>query len=176
VKTSWDSSLQPSAGSSFVADVQQWYVTPFSIVIEEKFHLNFLGWVTSRMCSVPFPVCLTNRLNISLPSSLDAIGIAGFSHDFGSLKGKSPPVVAALESFGIVGTSMASKLIFLVAETFPPIINIPTKRQRALRNMSASIGAFGSAIVQSARAGGETDVSSNKSIIGTLGESTNSVF
>jgi hypothetical protein len=130
-----------------------------------------MGHVTYVFCLLP--VCLTNRLNISLPYSLDTIGMAGFSHDFGSLKGKRPPVVTAVDSFGTVNTSVAAKLIFQLAQMFPQLIKIPTKRLRTMKNISASIGAFASGIIESARAGVETDASSDKSIIGTLGKLTN---
>lgn len=100
---------------------------------------------------------------------LDTIGMAGFSHDFESLKGKSPPVVSALASFGGVQSSSPSVLIFFSARMFPPIFRIPTQRLRTIQRIVSSIGNVTTGLIESARDEKGADASADKSIIGTLG-------
>jgi hypothetical protein len=109
------------------------------------------------------------RIRNSSLFRLDTIGLAGFSHDFESLKGKSPPVVAALDSFGSVKRSIPSILIILFARIFPPILRIPTERLRTMRRINASISNVAKGLIESAQGEKGADVSADRSIIGTLG-------
>ena len=96
--------------------------------------------------------------------------MAGFSHDFESLKGKSPPVAAALDSFGSVKPSILTLLAYFSARMFPPIIRIPTKRLRTMQHICASIGNVAKGLIESARNEKGANASTDKSIIGTLGK------
>lgn len=99
--------------------------------------------------------------------SLDAIGMAGFSHDFESLKGKSPPVVAALDSFGDVNQDIPTFIILVLGHIFPSLlVKVPTKRQMTMKSVSASIGSLAGGLIESARV--EKDQSTDRSIIGML--------
>lgn len=99
---------------------------------------------------------------------LDAIGMAGFSHDFESLKGKSPPVVAALDSFGDVNQDIPTFIILVLGHIFPSLlVKVPTKRQMTMKSVSASIGSLAGGLIESARV--EKDQSTDRSIIGMLG-------
>ncbi|KAF8224488.1 cytochrome P450 [Tricholoma matsutake] len=100
--------------------------------------------------------------------SLDTIGIAGFSHDFGSLKGKSPPVVAAFDSFGSLNSSASSMMVLFLSQMIPSLANIPTERMGVIKNVVASINSFAGSLLESARVEKGTDVLTDKSIIATL--------
>jgi hypothetical protein len=108
--------------------------------------------------------------NKSSQFRLDSIGIAGFSHDFGSLKGNSPPVVAALDALGSMNNSFSSMLVLALSQVFPPLINIPTPRLKKIKNICSSIGDVAGALIDSARVENEASRPADKSIIGTLGE------
>ncbi|KAG1742265.1 cytochrome P450 [Suillus paluster] len=66
---------------------------------------------------------------IEVQNCLDTIGIAGFSHDFGSLDGKHATVTEVFDTFGNDSQASAvNKVFILLAEVFPTIVKIPTKR------------------------------------------------
>jgi hypothetical protein len=50
------------------------------------------------------------------------------------------------------------------------LVRIPTQRLRTMQNIVASIGSVTEGLIESARAEKGADVSTDKSIIGTLGE------
>jgi hypothetical protein len=101
---------------------------------------------------------------------LEVIGNAGFSHDFGSLKGNSPPAVAALDDLESMNNSFSSMLVLALSQVFPPLINIPTPRLTKIKNICSSIGDVAGALIDSARVENEAGQPADKSIIGTLGE------
>ncbi|ESK95956.1 cytochrome p450 [Moniliophthora roreri MCA 2997] len=96
--------------------------------------------------------------------SLDSIGIAGFSHDFGSLDGKSSAVVEAFESLGSTKPSAFGTIIFLLSFVFPFLNNLPTKRQRMLMALKKSMRDIADVLLERTRKSGAED----KSIIGLL--------
>ena len=55
--------------------------------------------------------------------SLDSIGVAAFSHDFESLKGKRPELTEIFDSFGTTSPSKLSTAIFMLATIFPILTN-----------------------------------------------------
>jgi hypothetical protein len=119
-----------------------------------------------RTCPALRFMLLAHRNSSPFMIRLDSIGMAGFSHDFESLKGKSPPVVAALDSFGSVNQSDLSLVLLFLSQLFPSLSGIPTERLTTLRNIVASINSFAGRIMESEK---EADVSTDKSIIATLG-------
>ncbi|KAG2039475.1 cytochrome P450 [Suillus americanus] len=88
--------------------------------------------------------------------SLDTIGIAGFSHDFGSLDGKRASVTDVFDTFA-----------------FPIIMKMPTKRTNLLKKLGVTMGKISDELlIRSCR---EKDVSMSgkdeeKSIIGLLSQ------
>ncbi|KAH7925026.1 cytochrome P450 [Leucogyrophana mollusca] len=102
--------------------------------------------------------------------SLDTIGIAGFSHDFGTLDGKPCTVADIFESFGGMEFSSLAKLCFLLAPVFPCLAKLPTGPTLLTRKLSASMGEISEVLLAQTRqeAEGSTEQSKEKSLIGLL--------
>ncbi|KAK1219452.1 hypothetical protein PQX77_017824 [Marasmius sp. AFHP31] len=100
--------------------------------------------------------------------ALDSIGIAGFSHDFGSLDGKPSAVVDAFESLGQTPPSKLGLIIFLLSFVFPSLMSMPTRRNKRLMELKRSMGEIADELLERSRKGdlGADD----KSIIGLLSE------
>ncbi|KAL0564414.1 hypothetical protein V5O48_017634 [Marasmius crinis-equi] len=98
--------------------------------------------------------------------ALDSIGIAGFSHDFGSLDGKTSGVAEAFETLGTVPPSKAGLFLFLLSFVFPRLLRVPTKRNLKLLELRKCMGEIADELLERSRkadAEGE-----DKSIIGLL--------
>ena len=115
----------------------------------------------------------TPPLTISSHTRLDSIGIGGFSHDFGSLKGKVSPVMTAFESFGSIKPSLSDMLGFLLGMVFPNLsIRMPNNRRKAIRSLMTSTRGVAVELLDKATkekadiSAGEVD----KSILGALRE------
>ncbi|KAG6876823.1 hypothetical protein C0993_000171 [Termitomyces sp. T159_Od127] len=103
--------------------------------------------------------------------SLDSIGIGGFGHDFGSLKGNKSPIVDAFDSFGATKPSLMSMFAVILAPALPWLVKIPTKRTNMFQAISRSIGDIANSLLERARTEKAANVSegnADKSIIGTL--------
>uniref|UniRef100_P9WEI2 Cytochrome P450 monooxygenase claW n=1 Tax=Ampulloclitocybe clavipes TaxID=56467 RepID=CLAW_AMPCV len=112
--------------------------------------------------------------------SLDSIGIAGFSHDFGSIQGKPSAVLDVFDSFSNVQPDATTTLMFTLAATFPIMLNIPNNRNALFTKLHQTILEISDELLESTRkeeegkaGGGRGDA---KSIIGSLikAESANS--
>uniref|UniRef100_A0A0W0G6N4 Cytochrome p450 n=1 Tax=Moniliophthora roreri TaxID=221103 RepID=A0A0W0G6N4_MONRR len=103
--------------------------------------------------------------------SIDSVGIAGFSHDFGSLDGKTSAVVTAFESLGSSKRSTIGTIKFLLSSVFPILNYIPTERSRMFTELRRSLIEIAGVLLERTRQAGVDD----KSIIGLLikAESTN---
>ncbi|KAG1849951.1 cytochrome P450 [Suillus subalutaceus] len=104
--------------------------------------------------------------------SLDTIGIAGFSHDFGSLDGKRASVTEIFDTFGNnQKASAVNQVVLLLASAFPVITKIPSKRRNLVKKLGVALRElFNDLLVRSRR---EKDVNvskrdEEKSIIGLL--------
>ncbi|KAG5350408.1 hypothetical protein C0989_011196 [Termitomyces sp. Mn162] len=101
----------------------------------------------------------------------ECIGIGGFGHDFGSLKGHKSPISNALDSFGATKPGLASMFAFILAPALPLLFKMPTKRKNMFQAISDSVGDIVNDLLERARAEKEANVSesnADKSIIGTL--------
>ncbi|KAG1839466.1 cytochrome P450 [Suillus tomentosus] len=104
--------------------------------------------------------------------SLDTVGIAGFSHDFGSLDGKPASVTEVFDTFGSNQQASAVNEVFiLLASVFPIILNIPTKRQNLFKKLAVTMEQISNELLIRSRR--EKDVNINErgqenSIIGLL--------
>ncbi|KAG2140207.1 cytochrome P450 [Suillus bovinus] len=104
--------------------------------------------------------------------SLDTVGIAGFSHDFGSLDGKRANVTEVFDAFGSNQQDSAVNQVFmLLASVFPIILKIPTKRQNLFKKLEANMGQISNELLIRSRR--EKDVNMNEggqenSVIGLL--------
>ncbi|KAJ8517386.1 hypothetical protein ONZ45_g5419 [Pleurotus djamor] len=105
--------------------------------------------------------------------ALDSIGIAGFSHNFGSLEGKNSEVAIAFNSLGGGDPNVFSAFIFLLSPYFPFLATLPTKRNRYMRQLRQSLSTISDELLERTRkeaAGGVEE----KSIIGLLIKAENS--
>jgi len=104
---------------------------------------------------------------------LDTIGIAGFSHDFGSLDGKHSVVTEVFDSFGSnPKVTVLSRLVFLLAQVFPVLTKIPTQRKKLTNKLNAIMGEiFNDLLVRSRREKdmNVSDTDAGKSIMELLG-------
>ncbi|KAG2125601.1 cytochrome P450 [Suillus cothurnatus] len=104
--------------------------------------------------------------------SLDTVGIAGFSHDFGSLDGKRASVTEAFDNFGNnQQASAVNKAFMLFASVFPIITKIPTKRTNLFKKLGMTMGEISNDLLIRSRREKDANLSGKdeeKSIIGLL--------
>lgn len=106
--------------------------------------------------------------------SLDSVGIAGFSFDFGALDGKEALVAKAIDNFGkrTQNGLVVSPLMFLLAPVLPIILKLPIGRMRMGQDLRKELSAIGNDLLQKVRQENAMGVSSDNSIIGLLSEFT----
>ncbi|KAG1901360.1 cytochrome P450 [Suillus fuscotomentosus] len=104
--------------------------------------------------------------------SLDTVGIAGFSHDFGSLDGKPASVTEVFDTFGSNQKASAVNEVFiLLASAFPIILKIPTKRQNLFKKLSVTMGQISNELLIRSRREKDVNIGERgqeNSIIGLL--------
>ncbi|KAG2039491.1 cytochrome P450 [Suillus americanus] len=104
--------------------------------------------------------------------SLDTIGIAGFSHDFGSLDGKRASVTEVFDTFGNnQQASAVNKVLRLLASVFPIITKMPTKRRNLMKKLGVTMEEISNDLLIRSRREKDLNVSGRdeeKSIIGLL--------
>ncbi|KDQ56786.1 hypothetical protein JAAARDRAFT_179466 [Jaapia argillacea MUCL 33604] len=103
--------------------------------------------------------------------SLDSIGIAGFSHDFGSLHGKYSTVANVFDSFSTIQPTLIDIIPFILGPIFPFLINIPTERNRMLRKLNASMEEISEELLSKTREnweGEDRQLKEEKSLMGVL--------
>ncbi|KAF9233342.1 cytochrome P450 [Melanogaster broomeanus] len=104
--------------------------------------------------------------------SLDTIGIAGFSHDFGSLGGKPASITEVFDAFGNSSAATAVNVMsLLLAQAFPFIIWLPTRRSKLIDKLTDSMGTISSVLLDRTRKEKELGIEDDKgekSIIGLL--------
>ena len=108
---------------------------------------------------------------------LDTIGLAAFSHDFGSLDGKPASVTKIFDSFG--SFSERSKVItdadlILLAQVLPLLSYLPTPRNRLLQEMQEIMEDISNTMLERTKKEkqkGALDGKEEKSIIGVLSKS-----
>jgi cytochrome P450 len=104
--------------------------------------------------------------------SLDTIGIAGFSHDFGSLDGKRASVTEVFDTFGKdQQASAVNQIVLLLASAFPIIIKMPTKHSYLVKKLGDTMGEISNNLLTRSRQEKDANMSERdeeKSIIGLL--------
>jgi hypothetical protein len=93
--------------------------------------------------------------------------MAGFSHDFGALKGQSSPVVEAFDAFSVGDPGLSLSFLLVVSQLAPWILLMPSKRGEALDKLAGQIQEIAEDLIKRAK---EDPDSVQKSIIGALGE------
>ncbi|KAF9239176.1 cytochrome P450 [Melanogaster broomeanus] len=116
--------------------------------------------------------CLASHfLSHLIPAGrLDTIGIAGFSHDFGSLDGKPASVTEMFDAFGS-SSNAGLNFMFLLAQAFPSIIRLPTPRSKLIDRLSDSMGEISTVLLNRTRKEKELGIEDDKgekSVIGLL--------
>ncbi|KAG2151473.1 cytochrome P450 [Suillus clintonianus] len=103
--------------------------------------------------------------------ALDTIGIAGFSHDFGSLDGKHASVTEVFDTFGNNPPSAVNRVLFMLGSAFPIITKIPTKRTNLTKKLHTTMGEISKDLLIRSRREKDVNMSERdeeKSIIGLL--------
>ena len=70
---------------------------------------------------------------------MDSIGIAGFSHDFGSLEGRPSAVAELFDAMGHVKPSVITAMAILFGNFFPFLWRLPTETRRLQLKLNKSM-------------------------------------
>ncbi|KAH7907652.1 cytochrome P450 [Hygrophoropsis aurantiaca] len=103
--------------------------------------------------------------------SLDTIGIAGFSHDFGTLDGKPSTIADIIESFARMKFSSFATLCLLLSPVFPWIVKLPIGPTVSSRKLNAAMGSIAETLLSQSKEAGEDGVkptSEDNSLISLL--------
>jgi cytochrome P450 len=103
--------------------------------------------------------------------SLDTIGIAGFSHDFGSLDGKRASVTEVFDTFGNNQQASAlNQVLLLLASVYPIITKIPTERSNLIEKLGVAMEKISDELLTRSRREKDVNMSERdeKSVIGLL--------
>jgi hypothetical protein len=109
-----------------------------------------------------FPLSLN-----SFSLSLDSIGIAGFSHDFGALSGKRDDVVIAFEKLSEGKFDPIDAILILLGPKLSFLNRFPTPRRRALERLNAACGDLARNLLAQTRVEKEAE-KGDRSIMGLL--------
>jgi len=99
--------------------------------------------------------------------SLDSIGIAGFSHNFGSLDGKKSTVAETLDALN-TQPSNTVMLLFLLGFVFPWLIKLPVERTRMLWSINQSLEKISRNLLDQTRKEKEQVGVETRSVLGLL--------
>ncbi|KIJ57466.1 hypothetical protein HYDPIDRAFT_104215, partial [Hydnomerulius pinastri MD-312] len=147
-KGAWDALIESSGSDSTIIDVQNCHVTPALLNVNPFDHP---------------------------PGGLDTIGLAGFSHDFGSLDGKPASVTEISDTFGSSPCSSTLNIgATLLAQAFPFLVRIPTACTKLIEKLNNAMGDISNILLERTRKEVEIGVTSEKeekSIIGLLNAS-----
>ncbi|KAI5117518.1 hypothetical protein M0805_009526 [Coniferiporia weirii] len=102
--------------------------------------------------------------------SLDSIGIAGFSHNFGTLEGRHSDVAEMFDSFGTNPPGAISTILGLLGPVLPFLVKIPTQRQRMILKLHNSMEEIAETLLERSRKEKEAGQvgDTGRSIIGAL--------
>ena len=131
--------------------------------------MNRISWVTV--------VVYVRRFAQQVPlRSLDSIGLAGFSYDFGTLAHRPSKVADIFEAMGKLKMTVFGLATFLLALSFPPVLNLPTERNTLAAEFKVAAGAIADSLMKRDVADGERGEmkplidKDDKSILGLLGK------
>jgi hypothetical protein len=102
--------------------------------------------------------------------SLDSVGIGGFSHDFGTLSGETPPILQSLQALGGDSPS-GSPTAFALATYVPGILSLAQAAAgvAGFGKLRTSLGSVAEGLLEREREG-KGDKVPDKSIIGLLSD------
>ncbi|KAK0191730.1 cytochrome P450 [Armillaria mellea] len=93
--------------------------------------------------------------------SMDSIGIAGFSHDFGAIDGK-PQI---FDSVNLSKGGASFTLTVIVGNVFPAVLRLPSERKRRLAAMNRVFTGIADQLLEKAKEHGDKE---DKSVLGLL--------
>lgn len=129
-----------------VIDISQWWVNSSSILLHPPYNGNIRG---SRV-------------------ALDAMGIAGFGHDFQALDGKTSVVMDLFDSFVMTAKGSSFNLLFFLSFIFPVLDNIPNPRNKLVASFGKAFRAIADDLLKKCRS--QEEFGGEKSMMGTLSE------
>ncbi len=104
--------------------------------------------------------------------SLDSIGIAAFSHDFGSLKGKHSEIAEIFDAFSSMPSARASDVLLYASKFLPILRRISNKRLGMSMKLGKIMGEIAKELLrrteQEKQSTGDFTYSAGQSIIGAL--------
>ncbi|KAI8984875.1 cytochrome P450 [Trametes punicea] len=83
--------------------------------------------------------------------SLDSIGIAGFSHDFGSLEGNYSSVADVFDRMGHLKPSPITAAAIMFGHVFPFLWHLPTPMRRMQKKLNKSMEEIANVVLENAR-------------------------
>ncbi|KAI6040734.1 cytochrome P450 [Pisolithus marmoratus] len=84
--------------------------------------------------------------------SLDTIGLAGFSHNFGSLEGKTASVTTILDTLGSApNRSVLNASWFAISQVVPALVYLPTRRAKLLQEMEKTLSSISKELLERTR-------------------------
>ena len=100
-----------------------------------------------------FRMCGPSQLatHCSSLSSLDSIGIAGFSHDFKTLEGQESAIANMFDALGRHKPSFGDIMHIILVAVFPILWRIPTKLTRLIGQFSSSVGEISKSLLTKTR-------------------------
>ena len=98
------------------------------------------------------------------------MGIAGFSHDFGTIQGKHSIIAEVLDSFSMIKMSSVETFKLVLGLAFPILIHIPTQRKNLFKKFRYKTEEISKGLVERNRKEKEGDVENkqDRSIIRLL--------
>jgi len=108
--------------------------------------------------------------------SLDSIGLAGFSYDFGTLAHRPSKVADIFEAMGKLKMTVFGLATFLLAPSFPLVLNLPTERNALSAEFKVAAGRICDTLMKRDAVDGERGEmkplmdKDDKSILGLLGK------
>jgi len=101
---------------------------------------------------------------------LDSIGIAGFSHDFGTLQGKHSIIAEVFDSLGKHKPTFFQIITFLLGPAFPILNRIPSPRRTLEKKFKLTADGISKDLLQRTRQEKEGAIEGKRdnSVIGTL--------
>ncbi|CDO76372.1 hypothetical protein BN946_scf185011.g36 [Trametes cinnabarina] len=83
--------------------------------------------------------------------SLDSVGIAGFSHDFGSLEGKYSSVAEVFDKMGFIKPSPITAFVIIFGNFFPALWKIPTPMRRLQQQLNTAMEEIATVLLENTR-------------------------
>ena len=101
-------------------------------------------------------------------SSLDSIGIAGFSHDFKTLEGQESAIANVFDALGRQKPTFFQMIQFMLAATFPIVWRLPTAKAGLLGEFSSAAGAISESLLAKTRSEKVDEGKGDRSVMGLL--------